>query len=111
MKNKFMQIIVGTSLGLLALVSFAQIPVFGQSDQTVQSEQTEGVISSTIVGVWQTTVTPRNCMTGDPVAPSFQGLLTFNEGGTMAETSGSAGPTLRGPGHGIWNANINFIRP
>ena len=58
----------------------------------------------TIQGVWQTMVTPVNCQTGDPVAPPFRGLFTFNEGGTMSEYGISPGltPALRSPGHGIW---------
>lgn len=58
----------------------------------------------TIAGVWRTVVTPRNCQTGEPVAPSFPGLFTFNEGGTMSEYGISPGlsPALRSPGHGVW---------
>ena len=58
----------------------------------------------TIEGVWRTVVTPLNCQTGLPVAPSFPGLFTFNKGGTMAEYGISPGltPALRSPGHGIW---------
>jgi len=102
MKNKFMQMIVGTFLGLLMLVSVAQILVFGQANKT------EGQQSQTLVGVWQTTVTPRNCMTGDAVGPAFQGLFTFNEGGTAAEFAAGSSPSLRSPGHGVWEASNMF---
>ena len=58
----------------------------------------------TIQGVWRTMVTPVNCETGDPVAPPFPGLFTFNNGGTMSEYGISPGlsPALRSPGHGVW---------
>jgi hypothetical protein len=58
----------------------------------------------TIQGVWRTMVTPVNCQTGDPLAPPFRSLLTFNRSGTMAEYGISPGgtPALRSPGHGVW---------
>jgi len=58
----------------------------------------------TIEGVWRTAVTLRNCQTGEPVAPTFQGLFTFNKSGTMSEYGISPGlsPALRSPGHGLW---------
>lgn len=58
----------------------------------------------TIQGVWRTMVTPINCQTGDPVAPPFPGLFTFNKGGTMSEYGIGPGssPALRSPGHGVW---------
>ena len=104
MKNKFMQMIVGTFLGILLLVSVTQILVFGQEDE-IQGQQAQG-----IVGVWQTVVTPRNCQTGAQIAPAFQGLLTFNEGGTLAEFAAGSSPSLRSPGHGVWETG-NGLRP
>ena len=58
----------------------------------------------TIQGAWRTMVTPINCQTGDPLAPPFPGLFTFNEGGTMSEYGIGPGsnPALRSPGHGVW---------
>jgi hypothetical protein len=58
----------------------------------------------TIQGVWVTMVTPVNCQTGEPLAPPFRSLLTFNMGGTMSEYGISPGgtPALRSPGHGVW---------
>ena len=55
-------------------------------------------------GVWLTMVTPVNCQSGDPLAPPFRSLLTFNTGGTMSEYGISPGgtPALRSPGHGVW---------
>lgn len=57
---------------------------------------------TSIEGVWKTTVVPRNCDTGEQIMPSFEGLLTFNFGGTLAETSSGSSPGTRGPGHGTW---------
>jgi hypothetical protein len=102
MKNKFMKTIVAAFLGLLMFASVTQIFVSGRENET-QVQQTLN-----IVGVWQTTVTPRNCQTGEAVAPAFQGLLTFNQGGTMAEVAAGSSPALRSPGHGVWKAGNQF---
>jgi len=99
MKNKFMQIAAGTILGLLMIVGSTQLFVTGQELKKESSEDsTENFsINNGIVGTWQTTVTPRNCQTGIPVAPAFPGLLTFNEGGTLTGTSTAVSSV-----YGIW---------
>jgi len=58
-----------------------------------------------IVGAWETTVTPVNCTTGEQVAPSFHGVSTYNEGGTLAEFGANPATPYRTPGHGIWVSN------
>jgi hypothetical protein len=68
---------------------------------------TNSIVSAqdkTIIGVWRTVVTQRNCQTGAPIGPGFPGLFTFNEGGTMSEYGINPGsnPALRSPGHGVW---------
>ena len=85
-------------LGMTAFI------VSGQNIQTKQSSASSNARERTIAGVWRTVVTPRNCQTGAPVAPSLRGLFTFNEGGTMSEWGVGAGssPALRSPGHGVW---------
>ncbi len=100
MKNKIMQMIVGTFLGLLMLIIGTQTLVFGQENKT------NGQQSSALVGVWRNTITLRNCQTGNQIA-TFQGLLTFHEGGTMSEFGG-INPVLRSPGHGVWQASNSF---
>jgi hypothetical protein len=57
------------------------------------------------VGTWETTVTLRNCETGEPAGPSFNGLITFNHGGTVAEYGANPATPHRTPGHGIWVSN------
>ena len=52
-----------------------------------------------LVGVWLTQVTRRNCDTGEPIGTS-RVQLTFAEGGTFLETIGPT--TLRSAGNGIW---------
>src|SRR5437762_8717413 len=78
--------------------------ISGQSIQDKQSPDSLKPSERTIVGVWRTMITPRNCQTGLPLVPAFPGLFTINEGGTMSEygIGPGASPALRSPGHGIW---------
>ena len=101
MKSKFMQTAIGTLLGLLLLVGCAQLLVSAQNSSIFESAQSDDIRQPDIVGVFRTIVTQRNCQTGNPIG-TFQGLLTFNKGGTMAETSTALPPALRTPGHGVW---------
>ena len=68
-----------------------QISVSGQSNEGHEPS---------LVGVWLTQVTRRNCDTGEPIAAPGRIQLTFAEGGTFLETIGPS--TLRSPGNGIW---------
>lgn len=96
-----MQTIAGTFLALLMLFGATQIFVSGQ--EKVNSSLEPPLVSSarTIEGVWQTTVTQRNCQTGEAIRIS-KGLATYYERGTMSETSNALPPALRSPGHGVW---------
>lgn len=96
MKNKLMTTIAGTLLALFMICGAAQLDVHGQENDTDQKE------SRSIVGVWETSVTIRNCETGAPLAPEFQGFSTYNSGGTYTESSGGGNPILRSAGHGVW---------
>ena len=93
---------LGIALAIMtALIMSASIV----SGRAIQDKQSSAKFrEKTIEGVWRTVVTLRNCQTGDPVAPSFQGLFTFHEGGTMSEWGVGPGsnPALRSPGHGLW---------
>lgn len=92
MKNTFLKSIVGTVLALLVVVGGLQISVSGQSDEGKEPS---------IVGVWVTLVTRRNCDTGVPIGATTQNQVTFAKGGTVLETIGPS--TLRSHGNGIWN--------
>jgi hypothetical protein len=90
--NIFLKSIGGTVLALL-LVGGAQMPGFGQnSEQQLPS----------VEGTWRTALTIRSCQTGAPLR-TFQGLQTFNKGGTLTETATVPAPSLRTPGHGVWS--------
>ena len=68
-----------------------QISVSGQDNQGLEPS---------LVGVWLTEVTRRNCDTGEPIAATGRIQLTFAEGGTFLETIGPS--IFRSPGNGIW---------
>jgi len=91
MKTTFLKSIGGIALALLVLVGGMQISVSGQSDEGHESS---------LVGVWVTHVTRRNCETGEPLAAPGNSQNTFAKGGTLLETIGPS--ILRSPGNGIW---------
>ncbi len=93
MKNKFMQIIVGTFLGLLML--------FGGT-QFVSAQDGEG--QERLEGVWRVRLTPRNCVTGVPIpTAAAEALLTFHKGGTLSAWFQNSTITItRSPSHGLW---------
>ena len=100
MKNKLVRI-------SFALVAFLIIAI-GQSSTHAQAKGELGATvqsADRIVGAWETTVTPHNCQTGEPAGPPFYGLITFNDGGTVAEYAANAAAPYRSPGHGVWTSN------
>jgi hypothetical protein len=101
MKSKLIKTAVGTILALLLLFGAARFFVSGQEKETESPPVTFENSRQSIEGVWQTTVTQRNCQTGEALR-TFRGLLTFNQGGTISETSAAASSALRSPGHGVW---------
>jgi hypothetical protein len=88
MKQTFLKLI--SVLALLMAVGGMQISVSGQSDEGHEPS---------LVGVWVTQLTRRNCETGEPIGGS-QIQFTFAKGGTLLETIGPS--ILRSPGNGIW---------
>lgn len=90
MKTTFLRSIAGTALALLVLVGGMQISVSSQSNEGHEPS---------LVGVWVTQVTRRNCETGEPIGTS-RPQNTFAEGGTSLETIGPS--LIRSPGNGIW---------
>lgn len=58
-----------------------------------------------LIGTWRVHVQLYNCQTDANVGGPFAALLTFNEGGTMTESTTNPGFAIgqRGPGQGIWS--------
>jgi hypothetical protein len=100
MNNKLVSI--SFAIAALLLIAAAENSLHAQGKVSdVASLQS----ANRIVGAWETTVTPSNCDTGEPVGPSFNGVITFNEGGTIAEYGANPATPYRTPGHGIWVSN------
>ena len=87
------------TFGILAIITAVAI---SQSTITAQNPPVDpvGFREPSLVGVWLTQVTRRNCDTGEPIAATGRIQLTFAEGGTLLETIGPS--TIRSPGNGIW---------
>ena len=87
------------TLGMMAIITAVAI-----SHSTVKAQNPPvnpgGFREPSLVGVWLTQVTRRNCDTGEPIAATGRIQLTFAEGGTFLETIGPS--ILRSPGNGIW---------
>ena len=80
---------------LFTAVAIAAVILIG--GQTAASAQ-EWKGGRTIVGTWQTVVTPRICATGAPLPATFPGILTFEQGGTMTGTSTAVSSV-----YGVWD--------
>ena len=106
MKTRILKLTSVIALAVIAALTVTFSFASGQKVEEIQSQASDSsnARKRTIQGVWRTVVTPRNCQTGEPVAPSLQGLFTFNKGGTMSEYGIGLGasPALRSPGHGVW---------
>ena len=92
MKNRFWQIFGGTLLSLLMIGGAAHVLVTAQRNENPDRG---------IEGTWITTVTQRNCATGAAIR-TFQGVLTFNKGGTLVGDSTVVSPALKTPSFGVW---------
>ena len=101
MKNILVRTLFAT--GALLVIAAVQNSVHAQG-----KADDIGLLQSAnrIVGAWETTITPTNCATGEPAGPSFSGVITFNEGGTIAEFGANPTTPHRTPGHGIWVSNV-----
>lgn len=86
------------TFGIMAIITAVAI---SQSTITAQNPPVDpgGFREPSLVGVWVTQVTRRNCDTGEPIGTS-RIQVTFAEGGTLLETIGPN--ILRSPGNGIW---------
>ena len=92
----------------ITLAIIAIVIAFGTSRSTIRAQNPPASVSGhsdeghepSLVGVWVTHVTRRNCETGEPLAAPGNSQNTFAKGGTLLETVGPS--ILRSPGNGIW---------
>jgi len=76
------------------VVACALIPLFATA-----IEPRGGTQGGRIQGVWETQITLNDC--AGHVVRSFQGMLTFHQGGTLMDGT-TTPPALRAPGEGVW---------
>jgi len=81
----------------ITLAIMAIVIAFAMSRSTIRAQNPP---ERSLVGVWLTQVTRRNCDTGEPIAATNRSQVTFAEGGTFLETIGPS--IIRSPGNGIW---------
>lgn len=94
MTKRFTLAVVGTFLGLSALVAGIQ-PLAAQLPDAQERS---------LEGVWRVAVAPYFCASGVPVpGASFEALFTFHKGGTMSGwLQNSVISITRSPSHGLW---------
>ena len=87
------------TFGIMAIITAGAI---SQSTIMAQNPPVDpvGFREPSLVGVWVTQVTRRNCETGEPIAAPGNSQNTFAKGGTLLETIGPS--IFRSPGNGIW---------
>jgi hypothetical protein len=89
MKTRLVKSIMAPLLGACALVTLA----------AAERAPRDGTQGGRIQGVWETQITLNDC--SGHVIRSFQGMLTFHQGGTVMD--GTTTPSaLRTPAEGVW---------
>lgn len=96
---------VGILFTILAIFAAAATSVTVTAQEKHDDTQSIDQSVNRMVGAWETMVQPRNCTTGDPIGQAFPGVITFNEGGTVAEFGANPAVPYRTPGHGIWSTD------
>lgn len=106
MKNTILKTISSTAFVFLTLTIFGLAPLTAQ-DEVKQDSESDQIVESqarnhrrSIVGVWITQVTRRDCATGAPIGAVSNIQNTFAKGGTMLETV--VHTPFRSQGNGIW---------
>ena len=102
MKKQTLKAIGSTALGILMLITFAQISVSagGGHNEPLRNESAES--ERTLVGSWNVQVTLRDCQSGTPFV-SFPAMMTYNHGGTTQQTAPPEPGGTSLPGHGTWS--------
>jgi len=99
MKNNLVKLMRISAVVLLTILA-------AQNAINAQDKGASLQSANRLVGAWETTVTFRNCETGEPLGAPVNGVSSYNEGGTMTEFAANPTTPYRTPGHGIWVSNI-----
>src|SRR6266478_1262499 len=92
-KGKKMNLKKQTLVLVLAVITALSITASIVSGHKIPDKHSSALSDDherTIIGVWRTALTTRDCQTGDLVR-SIPGLWTFHEGGTMSEYASAPG--------------------
>jgi hypothetical protein len=90
-----------TAAVVLAAASVAAFP----ATASAYDDNDRHAAGRALEGTWAFQITLRDCTSGTPLGAPFFSLLTFNQGGTMTETTANSMffPAEREPGHGVWS--------
>jgi hypothetical protein len=74
--------------------------------------QADPGVRRSVEGVWTVTITPRNCVTGDPIpGAEFESLFTFHRDGTLSAWLQNAFISVtRSPSQGLWRREHGWSR-
>lgn len=92
MNSKVLKAAIAVCGVVLALVATLKVSLIGSHANADERS---------IVGTWRTTIVRRSCESGAPEA-TFQGVLTFNSGGTLIGDSTVVGPAIKSVSYGVW---------
>ena len=106
MKNIFLKAVGSMALAILMLAVFGQVSLRAQEktdgEDSARPQNGSSGVARELVGVWDIVVTRRNCQTGAAIG-TFTAMHTYARGGTLLDWGTNNPPSLRGPGHGVWN--------
>jgi hypothetical protein len=101
MKRTVLSTITLAILTIAIAVAVSQATAIGQDQAPDRS----------LVGVWQVEITPRDCVTGEPIPTVTQtkALYTFHDDGTMSVSLVNNSFTLeRTAAHGLWQRDLGW---
>jgi hypothetical protein len=102
MKSRIGKSIYGVTLmAMLSLAGAPLAPTWIVAAQKQEVHEIKDRLEPQVESTWRVIVTIRVCQT-NAVIRTFPSLVTYAQGGTMTETTTAQSPTLRGPGHGVW---------
>jgi hypothetical protein len=84
-----------TSLTAVAIT--LSIPPLGGADAAAGAKK----LADAIEGVWESTVTAKDCATGAVLFPPFKVLIVFRRGGTF-DVAGAENPVMSSAIYGVW---------
>ena len=84
-----------------AALVLAGLLVLG-SGLTARAQSEDDGSGNGLEGAWRLQVTVRDCMTGQPLRPTFPAVFTFAKGGTATAITAGQLPSLFTPQLGVW---------